>query len=41
MIGNNQGSKWGLEGFSQALVQETELYDTYVTLVEMGGVDTD
>ena len=34
-------SKWGLEGFSQALAQEVAAFGIKVTLIEPGGFDTD
>ncbi|GIF24017.1 NAD(P)-dependent dehydrogenase (short-subunit alcohol dehydrogenase family) [Actinoplanes tereljensis] len=40
-IGIYNGSKWALEGFSQALAQEVALFGIKVTLVEPGGFSTD
>jgi NAD(P)-dependent dehydrogenase (short-subunit alcohol dehydrogenase family) len=34
-------SKWGLEGFSQALAQEVAGHGIHVTLIEPGGFSTD
>ena len=41
MTGWYAASKWGLEGFSQALAQEVARFGIHVTLVEPGGFDTD
>jgi NAD(P)-dependent dehydrogenase (short-subunit alcohol dehydrogenase family) len=40
-IGLYHASKWGLEGFSDALSQEVGDFGLHVTLVEPGGFDTD
>jgi NAD(P)-dependent dehydrogenase (short-subunit alcohol dehydrogenase family) len=40
-IGIYNGSKWALEGFSQALAQEVEPLGIHVTIVEPGGYSTD
>ena len=40
-VGIYHASKWGLEGFSQALAQEVEAFGIKVTLVEPGGFSTD
>jgi NAD(P)-dependent dehydrogenase (short-subunit alcohol dehydrogenase family) len=40
-IGLYHASKWGLEGFSEALSQEVAGFGIHVTLVEPGGFDTD
>jgi NAD(P)-dependent dehydrogenase (short-subunit alcohol dehydrogenase family) len=40
-IGLYHASKWGLEGFSEALSQEVAEFGIHVTLVEPGGFDTD
>ena len=40
-IGIYNGSKWALEGFSQALAQEVADFGIHVTLVEPGGFSTD
>jgi NAD(P)-dependent dehydrogenase (short-subunit alcohol dehydrogenase family) len=40
-IGIYNGSKWALEGISQALAQEVALFGIKVTLVEPGGYSTD
>ncbi len=40
-IGLYHASKWGLEGFSQALAYEVEDFGIHVTLVEPGGFATD
>jgi NAD(P)-dependent dehydrogenase (short-subunit alcohol dehydrogenase family) len=40
-VGLYHASKWGLEGFSQALSQEVREFGIHVTLVEPGGFDTD
>ena len=40
-IGFYHASKWGLEGFSEALAQEVAEFGINVTLVEPGGFDTD
>ena len=40
-IGLYHASKWGLEGFSDALSQEVAEFGIHVTLVEPGGFDTD
>jgi NAD(P)-dependent dehydrogenase (short-subunit alcohol dehydrogenase family) len=40
-IGMYHASKWGLEGFSEALAQEVAQFGIHVTLVEPGGFDTD
>src|SRR3954471_10434053 len=41
MVGIYHASKWGLEGFSQALAQEVAGFGIHVTLVEPGGFSTD
>jgi NAD(P)-dependent dehydrogenase (short-subunit alcohol dehydrogenase family) len=41
MVGLYHASKWGLEGFSQALAQEVADFGIHVTLVEPGGFSTD
>jgi NAD(P)-dependent dehydrogenase (short-subunit alcohol dehydrogenase family) len=40
-IGLYHASKWGLEGFSEALSLEVAEFGIHVTLVEPGGFDTD
>ena len=40
-VGAYHASKWGLEGFSQALSQEVAGFGIFVTLVEPGGFSTD
>lgn len=40
-IGAYHASKWGLEGFSQALAQEVAGFGINVTLIEPGGYTTD
>ena len=40
-IGIYNGSKWALEGFSQALAQEVADFGIHVTMVEPGGFSTD
>jgi NAD(P)-dependent dehydrogenase (short-subunit alcohol dehydrogenase family) len=40
-VGLYHASKWGLEGFSQALAQEVAEFGIHVTLVEPGGFSTD
>jgi NAD(P)-dependent dehydrogenase (short-subunit alcohol dehydrogenase family) len=40
-IGMYHASKWGLEGFSQALSQEVRDFGIHVTLIEPGGFATD
>ncbi len=40
-IGMYHASKWGLEGFSEALALEAAAFGIHVTLVEPGGFDTD
>jgi len=40
-VGAYHASKWGLEGFSQALAQEVAGFGIHVTLVEPGGFSTD
>ena len=40
-VGIYHASKWGLEGFSQALAQEVSGFGIHVTLVEPGGFSTD
>jgi NAD(P)-dependent dehydrogenase (short-subunit alcohol dehydrogenase family) len=40
-VGIYHASKWGLEGFSQALANEVESFGIHVTLVEPGGFSTD
>lgn len=41
LLGLYHASKWGLEGFSEALSQEVAAFGTKVTLIEPGGFDTD
>ena len=41
MVGLYHASKWGLEGFSQALAQEVAGFGVHVTLVEPGAFSTD
>lgn len=41
LVGAYHASKWGLEGFSQALAQEVAGFGIHVTLIEPGGFDTD
>jgi NAD(P)-dependent dehydrogenase (short-subunit alcohol dehydrogenase family) len=41
MVGIYHASKWGLEGFSQALAQEVSDFGIKVTLIEPGGFSTD
>jgi NAD(P)-dependent dehydrogenase (short-subunit alcohol dehydrogenase family) len=41
MVGMYHASKWGLEGFSQALAQEVADFGIRVTLIEPGGFSTD
>ncbi|HEY2041718.1 MAG TPA: SDR family oxidoreductase [Jatrophihabitans sp.] len=41
MVGIYHASKWGLEGFSQALAQEVAEFGIKVTLIEPGGFSTD
>ncbi|UFS60574.1 SDR family oxidoreductase [Subtercola endophyticus] len=41
LVGMYHASKWGLEGFSQALSQEVAGFGIHVTLIEPGGFDTD
>jgi NAD(P)-dependent dehydrogenase (short-subunit alcohol dehydrogenase family) len=41
MVGIYHASKWGLEGFSQALAQEVKAFGIHVTLIEPGGFSTD
>jgi NAD(P)-dependent dehydrogenase (short-subunit alcohol dehydrogenase family) len=41
LVGIYHASKWGLEGFSQALAQEVERFGIHVTLIEPGGFSTD
>ncbi len=41
MVGAYHASKWGLEGFSQALAQEVAQFGVKVTLVEPTGYSTD
>jgi NAD(P)-dependent dehydrogenase (short-subunit alcohol dehydrogenase family) len=41
MVGIYHASKWGLEGFSQALAQEVADFGIRVTLIEPGGFSTD
>lgn len=41
LVGIYHASKWGLEGFSQALAQEVEEFGIHVTLIEPGGFSTD
>src|SRR6201989_2653720 len=40
-VGIYNASKWGLEGFSQALAQEVADFGIHVTLIEPGGFSTD
>jgi NAD(P)-dependent dehydrogenase (short-subunit alcohol dehydrogenase family) len=40
-IGMYHASKWGLEGFSQALAGEVKGFGIHVTLIEPGGFSTD
>src|SRR6478672_10626697 len=40
-VGLYHASKWGLEGFSQALAQEVADFGIKVTLIEPGGFSTD
>jgi NAD(P)-dependent dehydrogenase (short-subunit alcohol dehydrogenase family) len=40
-VGAYHASKWGLEGFSQALSQEVAGFGIHVTLIEPGGFSTD
>jgi NAD(P)-dependent dehydrogenase (short-subunit alcohol dehydrogenase family) len=40
-VGIYHASKWGLEGFSQALAQEVASFGIKVTLIEPGGFSTD
>src|SRR3984957_2960804 len=40
-VGIYHASKWGLEGFSQALAHEVSEFGIHVTLVEPGGFSTD
>ena len=40
-VGIYHASKWGLEGFSQALAQEVEDFGIHITLIEPGGFSTD
>jgi NAD(P)-dependent dehydrogenase (short-subunit alcohol dehydrogenase family) len=40
-VGIYHASKWGLEGFSQALAQEVKGFGIHVTLIEPGGFSTD
>jgi NAD(P)-dependent dehydrogenase (short-subunit alcohol dehydrogenase family) len=40
-VGIYHASKWGLEGFSQALAQEVAPFGIHVTLIEPGGFSTD
>jgi NAD(P)-dependent dehydrogenase (short-subunit alcohol dehydrogenase family) len=40
-VGLYHASKWGLEGFSQALAQEVAAFGIKVTVIEPGGFDTD
>ena len=41
LVGIYHASKWGLEGFSQALAQEVASFGIHVTLVEPGAFSTD
>jgi NAD(P)-dependent dehydrogenase (short-subunit alcohol dehydrogenase family) len=41
LVGIYHASKWGLEGFSQALAQEIAGFGVHVTLVEPGAFSTD
>jgi NAD(P)-dependent dehydrogenase (short-subunit alcohol dehydrogenase family) len=41
LVGMYHASKWGLEGFSQALAQEVADFGIHVTLVEPGAFSTD
>lgn len=41
LVGIYHASKWGLEGFSQALAQEVAGFGIHVTLIEPGGFSTD
>jgi NAD(P)-dependent dehydrogenase (short-subunit alcohol dehydrogenase family) len=41
LVGIYHASKWGLEGFSQALAQEVAGFGINVTIVEPGGFSTD
>ncbi len=41
LVGIYHASKWGLEGFSQALAQEVAGFGIHVTLVEPGAFSTD
>ena len=41
LVGIYHASKWGLEGFSQALAQEVADFGIHVTLIEPGGFSTD
>jgi len=40
-VGIYHASKWGLEGFSQALAQEVASFGIKITIIEPGGFDTD
>jgi NAD(P)-dependent dehydrogenase (short-subunit alcohol dehydrogenase family) len=40
-VGLYHASKWGLEGFSQALASEVQDFGIHVTLIEPGGFSTD
>ena len=40
-VGAYHASKWGLEGFSQALAAEVGGFGIHVTLIEPGGFSTD
>ena len=40
-VGAYHASKWGLEGFSQALAQEVKPFGINITLIEPGAYDTD
>lgn len=40
-VGIYHASKWGLEGFSQALAHEVKDFGIHVTLIEPGGFSTD